>query len=126
MSDTCKTPGTGGERYVPMEERTGEKSTVYFTRDLSAEGLCKLYQRVKAPISGKVAVKLHTGEAEGPNIIPRPWVKELLASELPPARFSKGIYLFPSLPGTGELKLILIPPVFRYTMLIMLILYMIR
>jgi hypothetical protein len=30
-------------------------------------------------------VKLHTGEAEGPNILPRPWVKELLASRLPEA-----------------------------------------
>lgn len=29
--------------------------------------------------------KLHTGEAEGPNIIPRPWVKELYADKLPAA-----------------------------------------
>ena len=79
------TPGTGGNRYVPYEQRTGEPSVVYFTRDLSAEGLKKIFDRVSAPLGGKVAVKLHTGEAKGPNIIPRPWVKELLADRLPEA-----------------------------------------
>ena len=74
-------PGLGGEKYVPYEERTGAESTVYFTRDLSPEGLRKIYEKVKAPIGGKVGVKLHTGEPNGPNIIPRPWVKELLEKE---------------------------------------------
>ncbi|MBQ4473030.1 MAG: DUF362 domain-containing protein [Lachnospiraceae bacterium] len=67
--------------YVPMEERTGDVSVVYFTRDLSPEGLKKVYEKVNGKITGKVGVKLHTGEPKGPNIIPRPWVKELLASE---------------------------------------------
>lgn len=35
------TAGVGGEHYIPYSERTGEKSVVYFTRDLSAEGLKK-------------------------------------------------------------------------------------
>ncbi|MBQ6274251.1 MAG: DUF362 domain-containing protein, partial [Oscillospiraceae bacterium] len=78
-------PGRDGNRYVPFEERTGESSVVFFTRDLSEEGLKKIYDKVSAVLCGKVAVKLHTGEAEGPNIIPRPWVKELLASRLPEA-----------------------------------------
>ena len=78
-------PGAGGDRYVPYAERTGNESIVYFTRDLSAEGLKKIYNKVNANISGKVAIKLHTGEKNGPNIIPRPWVKELVASELPDA-----------------------------------------
>ena len=76
-------PGKDGDRYVPFEKRTGESSVVYFTRDLSEEGLIKIYDKVSSAITGKVAVKLHTGEAEGPNILPRPWVKELLASRLP-------------------------------------------
>lgn len=80
-----KVPGSNGNVYVPYEQRTGEKSIVFFTRDLSAEGLKKIYDRVGACLTGKVAVKLHTGEAEGPNIIPRPWVQELLASKLPDA-----------------------------------------
>ena len=78
-------PGRDGNKYVPFEERTGESSVVYFTRDLSEEGLKKIYDRVSSVLCGKVAVKLHTGEAEGPNIIPRPWVKELLAARLPDA-----------------------------------------
>ena len=78
-------PGTNGNVYVPYEKRTGEKSVVYFTRDLSEEGLKKIYEKVKKGIEGKVAIKLHTGEAEGPNIIPRPWVKDLLSEKLPEA-----------------------------------------
>ena len=82
---TEKIPGTGGECYVPYAERTGNESIVYFTRDLSPEGLKKLYRRVNGRIQGKVAVKLHTGEQYGPNIIPSAWVKEFLASEIPGA-----------------------------------------
>ena len=59
------------------------KSKVYFTRDLSAGGLKKVYEKVNENIKGKVAVKLHTGEKNGPNIIPRTWVKGLLASDIP-------------------------------------------
>jgi hypothetical protein len=36
-------------------------------------------------ITGHVGVKLHTGEKNGPNIIPREWVKKLLAEALPHA-----------------------------------------
>lgn len=78
-------PGVGGNRYVPYEERTGEESVVYFTRDLSPEGLCKIYERISERLTGKIAIKLHTGEKNGPNIIPRPWVKELINSKLPDA-----------------------------------------
>ena len=78
-------PGTGGDRYIPYGERSGNESIVYFTRDLSPEGLKKIYERVNANIRGKVAVKLHTGEKNGPNIIPSAWVKEFLAEELPDA-----------------------------------------
>lgn len=75
-------PGTDGNKYIPFEERKGEKSIVYFTRDLSPEGLKKIYDRVSTGLTGNIAIKLHTGEAEGPNIIPRPWVKELYADRL--------------------------------------------
>lgn len=77
--------GINGDKYVPYEKRTGEKSVVFFTRDLSEDGMKKIFDRVSEVLTGKVAVKLHTGEAEGPNIIPRPWVKELMASRLPDA-----------------------------------------
>ena len=48
-------PGTGGDRYVPYEERTGEESVVFFTRDLSEEGLKKIYDRVSSVLEGKEA-----------------------------------------------------------------------
>lgn len=78
-----KTAGTGGENYIPYEKRTGPESVVYFTRDLSPEGLKKVYERVKGAVTGKAAIKLHTGEPKGPNIIPAAWVKEFMAAELP-------------------------------------------
>ena len=58
-------PGKDGDKYVPFEKRTGESSIVFFTRDLSENGLKKIYDRVSSVLTGKVAVKLHTGEPEG-------------------------------------------------------------
>lgn len=56
----------------------GEKAKVFFTKDLSAESLRKMYAKVNGGITGKVAVKVHTGEPGGPNIIPREWIRALL------------------------------------------------
>ena len=75
-------PGTDGNRYVAYENRTGNESVVYFTRNLSAEGLIKAYEQVAGRMEGHVGVKLHTGEQHGPNIIPREWVKALMEKDL--------------------------------------------
>ena len=85
MCNEIRVPGEGGERYVPYAERKGNESIVYFTRDLSAEGLRKMYARVNGMIQGKVAVKLHTGEQYGPNIIPAEWIRTLIQNDLPDA-----------------------------------------
>ena len=77
---------TDGSRYIPYNERSGNESIVYFTRDLSSNGLRKLYSRINQNITGKVAVKLHTGEPNGPNIIPREWVKSLIENDIPEGR----------------------------------------
>ena len=82
MKSFTPVPGGDGNKYVPFEKRTGGCSEVFFTRDLSESGLIKIYDKVSSALSGKIAVKLHTGEAEGPNIIPRPWVRELFSSRL--------------------------------------------
>lgn len=79
-------PGKDGNKYIPYEERTGNESIVYFTRNLSPEGLIKAYEQVSENIEGNVGVKLHTGEQNGPNIIPREWVKALLQKDLPKAK----------------------------------------
>ena len=77
--------GTGGDVYIPYEERTGGESVVFFTRDLSPEGLMKAYERVNEHITGKVAIKTHSGEPNGPNIIPPAWVKAFMEKEVPDA-----------------------------------------
>lgn len=76
---------TNGNVYIPYDKRTGNESIVYFTRDLSSAGLQRIYQRIQGELSGKIAIKLHTGEKNGPNIIPREWVKHLIETELPDA-----------------------------------------
>ncbi len=83
--DPKKNLRTDGDINIPYEKRTGPESIVYFTRDLSAEGLDKIYNKVKENIDGKIAIKLHTGEKNGPNIIPRPWVENLIKKEFPNA-----------------------------------------
>lgn len=57
-----------------------EPAKVYFTRDISPAGLLKVYAKVNEDISGKVAIKWHSGEKHGPNIIPREMVKALQES----------------------------------------------
>lgn len=85
MSQQNPVPGKNGDHYVPYAERTGEMSTVFFTRDLSAEGLRRIFSRVGDCLTGKTGIKLHTGEPHGPNIIPRPWVEALVKNDLPGA-----------------------------------------
>lgn len=85
MSNNKPMPGTGGNHYIPYAERTGEESDVYFTRDLSAEGLRKMFRRIGGNMTGKIGIKLHTGEPHGPNIIPHDWVKALVEQDMPGA-----------------------------------------
>jgi len=42
--------------------------------------LLKVYAQIRAGISGKVAIKIHTGEPQGPNILPRDMVMALQQS----------------------------------------------
>lgn len=62
---------------APTQEAPDNKPVVYFTRDISPEGLVKIYDKISANIDGKVAIKFHTGEPHGPNILPVPMVKAL-------------------------------------------------
>ena len=74
--------GTDGDKYIPYENREGQESVVYFTANLSAEGLLRIFDKVGAHLTGKVGIKLHTGEKDGPNIIPRPRVQKLVDERL--------------------------------------------
>jgi len=55
-------------------------STVFFTKDISVKGLLKIYSRINHGITGKVAIKLHTGEPHGANLLPIELIKGLQAT----------------------------------------------
>lgn len=38
-----------------------EKAKVYFTKEISSEAMIKLYEKLNVHLTGKVAVKLHSG-----------------------------------------------------------------
>lgn len=76
---TLMATGIGGCR-APSTANPPRAAEVFFTEDISAEGLLSVYDRIKASIAGKVAIKLHTGEPNGPNILPREMVRSLQQS----------------------------------------------
>jgi len=55
-----------------------EKARVYFTKDLSPEGLVKIYQALGVELSGKVAIKLHSGEKGNQNYVKPEFVKDII------------------------------------------------
>lgn len=68
-----------GSKNVTGEAYSGTAAKVYFTKKIDAEHLIKLYQKINENIYGKVAIKLHTGEKNGPNILPRDMVQAFQA-----------------------------------------------
>ena len=56
-----------------------KKAKVYFTKNIDAEHLIKIYQQINSNIVGRVGIKLHTGEPQGPNILPRDMVQAFQA-----------------------------------------------
>lgn len=53
----------------------GSKAKVYFSSQINTDSLLKLYNLINEGIYGKTAIKLHTGEKNGPNILPRDMVR---------------------------------------------------
>ena len=84
VKSSVLTVGALATSSLPTLARAAERPKVYFSRDLSAASLIRLYGKVNKDIGGKIAVKLHTGEPGGPNILPREWVRAFLA-QLPNA-----------------------------------------
>ena len=56
------------------------KSKVYFTKDISSEGLLKIYKELDRELSGNVAVKISTGEPGGHNFLNPNLIKDLVNS----------------------------------------------
>ena len=68
-----------GSKNVTGEKYQGSAAKVYFTKKIDAAHLIKLYKMIDENIFGKVAIKLHTGEKHGPNILPRDMVQAFQA-----------------------------------------------
>lgn len=68
-----------GSVKVSANGGAGSRAKVYFSKNINAETLIKLYDMINEGIYGKVAIKLHTGEPHGPNILPREMVKAFQA-----------------------------------------------
>ena len=79
MTESFKQAPVVGCRRVPADA-PGAKARVYFSRTISAESLLKLYARINEGIYGHTAIKLHTGERHGPNILPRDMVRAFQAA----------------------------------------------
>ena len=56
-----------------------DEAIVYFSKNIDAEHLIKLYNKINSDITGKVGIKINTGEPNSPNIISRDLVKALQA-----------------------------------------------
>jgi uncharacterized protein len=55
---------------IAQADTVQSKSQVFFTRDISVSGLLSIYSKINQGMTGKVAIKLHTGEPHGPNLLP--------------------------------------------------------
>lgn len=56
-----------------------DKSKVYFTKDISSNGLIKIYDAMKRELKEPVAVKISTGELGGHNYLDPNLIKDLVA-----------------------------------------------
>lgn len=77
------------------------RAQVFFTRDISIDGLLKVYGLVSQGLSGRIAIKLHTGEPDGPNILPREMVRAFQAT-IPDSAIVECNVLYPSPRQTTE------------------------
>ncbi len=68
----CDSVGLSSAPAAPQD-----RARVFFTPDISAKGLLEIYSKINKGITGKVGIKLHTGEPHGLNILPREMVKAL-------------------------------------------------
>ncbi len=55
-----------------------EKSKVYFTKEITPESLIKIYEKVGKELTGKVAIKISTGEPGGHNFLNPNLIKDLV------------------------------------------------
>lgn len=86
---------TPGSKSLAVDSPAMPRAKVYFTKDISVAGLRKLYAKVGQGMTGKVAIKLHTGEPHGPNLLPISLIKGLQA-QIPNSAIVECNVLYPS------------------------------
>ena len=55
-----------------------EKAKVYFCKEITPENIVKMYKVLNKELSGKVAVKLHSGEKGNKNYLRPEFVKDIV------------------------------------------------
>ena len=56
---------------------TFEKSDVYFTKEISPEKIVELFKKLNANLKGKIGLKVHTGEKNGPYFLRPSFLKNI-------------------------------------------------
>ena len=51
---------------------------VYFTKEITPESLIKIYKKINSPLTGNIAIKLHSGEDGNQNYVKPEFVKDLI------------------------------------------------
>lgn len=62
---------------LAMSVEAQERATVYFTKDISAESLVRIYKALGVEAQGRVALKISTGESERSNHLRPEFIKPL-------------------------------------------------
>ena len=75
----CGNKADNKNQAAPATPAVAEKPAVYMTTDISPEGLVKVYDALGVVPTGKVAVKISTGEPGGKNFLQPSLIKDLVA-----------------------------------------------
>ena len=82
-------------------QQDNNKSRVFFTKDISVNSLLKIYSNINQGMTGKIGIKLHSGEQHGPNLLPIELIKGLQA-QVPNSNIVECNVLYPSPRQTTE------------------------
>ena len=55
-----------------------EEKIVYFTKNITPESLVKIYKKINSPLTGNIAIKLHSGEDGNQNYVKPEFVKDII------------------------------------------------
>ena len=73
---SCNTRAQNSE--TQLSKKDNEKPKVYMFKEISSENLVKIYEALNRKATGKVAVKLSTGEPGGHNFLQPALIKDLV------------------------------------------------